>query len=359
MISLPPRYAKIVKVLPGGGMSHTVHCFDANLQRDVVIKSLKTGIAPYRLQDELSALSSIRSRYVVQILDIIKDASGNIIGFVEEYLPGSELIPCASGFSAQDALRALYPIAAGIAEVHGHGRVHRDIKPDNMRYDANGQLKIFDFGLAKDQLSVGTSSFYFSPGFTAPEAFMQIGGLHTYTPAVDVFAFGCVAIWLLNNGSLPSELSSMPPSSPLPSFSFAAIAPTLPPHVTSLLDACLEGDPLARPKMEDLRRVLAGELLRDRHRMVLTQGQQIYTIDKMKRSIRLVWQSTSSITIMYDGIAFSVSAVTGTVMINNAAACVGQRLSGSCVIVLGVDDPSSGLRRASVTADISHPEVTL
>jgi serine/threonine-protein kinase len=202
---------------------------DDNLQRDVVIKSLKPGIAAHRLLDELTALSNIRSRYVVQILDVIRDDNDEIVGFVEEYLPGNPLTPCPVGCAKDEALKAVYPVAAGIAEVHAHGRVHRDIKPDNMRFDANGQLKLFDFGLAKLQTSPGTKSFYFSPGFTAPEAFqVSPTGLHTFTPAVDVFAFASVGIWLLAGGQLPPQLTLIPPALPISGFAFSIIAPGLP-----------------------------------------------------------------------------------------------------------------------------------
>ncbi|PTE08710.1 hypothetical protein C9427_19805 [Mesorhizobium helmanticense] len=65
MIVLPARYSTVIKTLSGGGMSETALCFDGNLQRKVVVKSLKPGIEKHRLMDELSALADIRSKYVV------------------------------------------------------------------------------------------------------------------------------------------------------------------------------------------------------------------------------------------------------------------------------------------------------
>lgn len=357
MISLPARYSKVIGVLHGGGMSDTLHCFDDNLQRDVVVKSLKTGIVPNKLLDELAALSNIRSRYVVQILDIIRDPSGNVVGFVEEFLPGEPLAPCSPGHSKDDALRAVYPVAAGIAEVHAHGRVHRDVKPDNMRFDANGQLKLFDFGLAKLQGAPGTKSFFYTPGFTAPEAFqVSTGGLHTFSSAVDVFAFACVGIWLLNGSVIPPALHAVPPALPVAGFSFLSVSPLLPSGIAALLEACLNSDPVSRPAMEEVRTALADELLRDKHRLLLTQGIQKFVLDQANRQITLSWQTTSTITIIYDGLSFNVTATAGTVMINNSPAMIGQHLSGSHVIVLGDGEPR---HRKSVTADVSHPEVNL
>ncbi|MFN7611457.1 MAG: hypothetical protein ACK5QX_11070, partial [bacterium] len=59
-------------------MSDTWLCDDNNLNRKVVVKAVKFGIAKSKLLDELSALSSIRSKHVVQVLDVIYDAKGEI-----------------------------------------------------------------------------------------------------------------------------------------------------------------------------------------------------------------------------------------------------------------------------------------
>jgi hypothetical protein len=62
------------------------------------------------------------------------------------------------------------------------------------------------------------------------------------------------------------------------------------------------------------------------------------------------------VTIDYDGLSFRVSASSGAVLINNATPSAGYELLGSSVIVLGSGAPAD---RKSVTADVSHPEVTL
>jgi eukaryotic-like serine/threonine-protein kinase len=359
MISLPVRYAKILQTLHGGGMSDTLVCHDDNLQRSVVVKSLKSGIAAQRLLDELKALSAIRSDFVVQVYDVIKDPTGDVVGFVEEHLTGPDLTECVPGCSAHDATKVLYPVAAGITEIHAHGVIHRDIKPENMKQNSSGQLKIFDFGLAKDNTNPGTTSLYFSPGYTAPEAFSAAPhGVHTFSPALDVFAFGCVCIWLLNQKVLPAELFQVPPRLPIPGFTFSALSVAVPPSIASLLDRCIDPNPSARPSMIEIKSALAAEILRDRHRLLLTLGGKEYYVDVTKRSINLKWQG-SSVDISYTGTEFVITSTTGTVMINNGPASAGQKLSGSSIVVLGVDDKTNGLTRASITCDVSHPEVTL
>jgi eukaryotic-like serine/threonine-protein kinase len=64
----------------------------------------------------------------------------------QEYIPGKDPTKAPKPNTPEELLRLIYPIAEGIADVHAHKRVHRDIKRQNMKYDAEGCLKIFDFG---------------------------------------------------------------------------------------------------------------------------------------------------------------------------------------------------------------------
>jgi serine/threonine protein kinase len=351
MIDLPPRY-KPIKELAGGGMSDTWLCSDENLKRNVVVKTLKIGVARSKLLDELSALSAIRSKHVVQVLDVIRDKKGEVCGFVEEFIEGSALT-CVPVHDAPTAMRKLYPIACGVTDIHAHGRLHRDLKPDNMKLDKEGTLKIFDFGLAKLEKSDGTSVLYFSQGFTAPEAFKKDAkGAHVYSYAIDVFAFGAIALWLLNEGQLPSEFYDVPPTVPHAGCDFSGLPCSLPPPVSEMLNATLLTDAAARPAMISVRDVLKRHLLHDRHRMLLTFAGQDYWLDANRRRTNLSFMD-ASISIEYDGLDFRVAALTGYVQINNKVAEVGMMLSGAAVIVLNA---ASGGRR-SVTADVSHPEV--
>jgi serine/threonine protein kinase len=127
-------------------MSEVVVCDDLHLDRKVIVKALAHGTDPRRLLDELAALQAIRSKHVVQIYDVIRDDSGTIFAIVEEYLPGKDLTSLNPPATAIDFLRLVYPIAEGIADIHAHSRVHRDIKRQNMRYDGEGCVKLSTSG---------------------------------------------------------------------------------------------------------------------------------------------------------------------------------------------------------------------
>ncbi|MER8804082.1 protein kinase [Mesorhizobium sp. M0018] len=355
MITLPTRYSKMVMTLSGGGMGETALCFDSNLQRQVVVKSLKPGIEKYRLMDELSALADIRSKYVVQVLDVIHDDL-EIVGFVEEYIEGTDLKPIEASSGTGVALRSLYSIISGISDVHQHGRVHRDIKPDNMKVDSSGVLKIFDFGLAKLSDGAKTKQLFFTPFYAAPEVFIpDSSGNHIFTAAVDIFAFGVTALWLLNAGKLPPELGHVPPSIPKKSLAFNSTDVSVPVEIAYLLNSTLSYDPLERPNAETLRAALGKNLLFDKHRMLITYSGSDHFVDAANRTVTLTAQG-DGVTISYDGLDFVVTQVLGHVRHNNRQVVVGYRLQGAAVIVLG--DPSGDRRlRTSITADISHPEV--
>ena len=91
-----------------------------------------------RILDEVKALSAIRSKHVVQIYDVVKDGSGAVTALVEEFLPGQDLNDILPIKDAGTFLRHVYAIACGLADIHAVGVVHRDIKPNNMKIDAEG-----------------------------------------------------------------------------------------------------------------------------------------------------------------------------------------------------------------------------
>ena len=358
MIILPKRYQLTPMALEGGGMSDAVICRDQHLDRLVVIKSLKQDTDPERLLDELAALQGIRSKHVVQIYDVIKNSADAIHGIVEEYLPGVDLCLVAASLSLIDLLKTLYQIAEGISDIHGHGLIHRDIKPNNMKFDDEGCLKIFDFGLSRlENAGATTTNVVVSPGFGAPELYVAgPSGKVEFTQAVDVYAFGGTAMYLAM-GDLPPDLQQLPPNLPANGADFAVAADGLPGEISSLLNACLESIPANRPSMAKIRDALAKHLLKDRHRALLVSEGQRYVLDSSNRVVRLGAQGLGGLRIRYDGQRFITNEISGYVSVNNMRITDDHEIVGSCVIILG--SPDKGMRRVSITFDVAHPEVTL
>ena len=355
---LPSRYRPTGKTLSGGGMSNAVLCTDTHLDRPVVVKSIKAGVDARRILDELAALQAIRSKHVVEIYDVIRDDGGAITAIVEEYLPGQDLTGVPAPSTSDEFLRLVFPIAEGIADIHKHGRVHRDIKRQNMKYDDEGCLKIFDFGLTRlEAVNASTIGSIGTPGYMAPELFERTtGGTVSFTRAVDVYAFGAT-ILALALGKLPKELRARPPKLPLPLTNFGPLSSGLPPDVAEILEKCFEVKPEQRPGMDEIARIIGLHLLRDRHRALLVSGGRTYVLDHTNRIVQLSVTNQGALTIEYDGLRLVLSDVSGTVAVNNLPASNGDVLPGSCVIVLGTADLAT--RRTMITVDVSHPDVAL
>ncbi|MCY4003415.1 MAG: serine/threonine-protein kinase, partial [Rhodospirillales bacterium] len=317
-MKLPERY-KQVQPQQGGGMSDAVICKDEPLDRLVVIKSLKAGTDQRRLLDELAALQAIRSKHVVQIYDLIRDNNGQVMGIVEEYLSGVDLtqVPPPNNFS--EFIRVAYPVAKGIADIHAHEIIHRDIKRQNMKFDAEACLKVFDFGLARtDSVDANTVGAIGTPGYMAPELFeATAGGKVHFTNAVDTYAFAATLIALVR-GKLPSQMRSIPPPKlPSTTADFRSLSWQLPGEISDALNGCLSTNPAQRPSMSEVAHLFELYMLKDQHRALLVSNGKIHVLDKDNSSVSLNATGRGSLNIRYDGLRFIVKEVQGAVAVNN------------------------------------------
>ena len=353
---IPSRYEFNGEIHSGGqGNVYVFH--DQDLNRLVAIKEANRNADQDTLLNEIRALSGVASKHVVELYDVLFK-EGMIAAIVVEYISGDDLTPFANEpISEEDFLKTLYQVSAGIADMHASVIVHRDIKHNNMKRDAEGIVKIFDFGLAKDYtLDAITLRGHGTHGYRAPElcgAFPAPFGL-----AVDTYAFGALCWWLLE-GDFPHELKQIPPQadSPVPSISSSTSSLTLPTKIVSVIDDALSVDPARRPMMADVRDALAQQLLYGRHRAHLSAGDNEYHLERPGQRVRVKIPGKGAITVRYDGFQFLISDVEGDVFINNGVARSGQLLPAASVITIGGQD--LGSKRVFVAFNISHPEVVL
>ena len=129
-----------------------------------------------------------------------------------EYIEGSTLRAWQVDRPWRDTLRAYLDAARGIAAIHDTGIVHQDIKPDNIRVDRKGIVRVLDFGLAHLEHQIhehvptprrqhSPATFYRggTPGYMAPEQYQP--GVVADARA-DQFAF-CSALWEALHGVIP------------------------------------------------------------------------------------------------------------------------------------------------------------
>jgi serine/threonine-protein kinase len=158
MIAESIAHYRIIKKLGAGGMGEVYLALDTKLDRNVAIKVLpKDSLAEENLKKRLireaQAAAKLDHPNICAIYDVSEADSLTFI--VMQYIEGETLAekmerkPLGVGTALAIAEQA----AEGLAEAHAHGIVHRDIKPQNLMITPRGQLKILDFGLAKQMRS--------------------------------------------------------------------------------------------------------------------------------------------------------------------------------------------------------------
>ncbi|MFJ8633959.1 serine/threonine-protein kinase [Streptomyces sp. NPDC093568] len=240
-----------------GGMGEVWRAYDEMLARQVAVKLLlpqdsdPTATSRFRLEAQTAA--RIDHPNVVGVRDF--GEHDNQLYLVMELVEGDSLAHLLTVSGAQPAervARIAAQAAAGLAAAHRQGIVHRDIKPGNLLLDADGTLKIGDFGIAR---------FMDDPG-AALTATGQIVGTSLYLaperalgrpagPASDVYALGCVLYQLLT-GRPPFQadtavaiLHQHLDAAPVPPRELGVAG--LPPAFESYLLGLLAKDPEHRP----------------------------------------------------------------------------------------------------------------
>lgn len=345
----PSRYT-LYDTNNSGGMGDILYCKDTHLQRDVVIKLLKGDEEQRRLFDEQRSLIQLRSKHVVQLYDVVK--IGEEVGLVLEFIRGDDLVSGSYENDMPGLVETLWQVACGLADIHNEGIIHRDIKPNNIRIDNSGVIKVFDFGLAKKIDNAKTNCVIGTVGFMAPELWKS--GEVKFTTAVDVYAFGYTAMALVN-AKVPRELTEYPPL-PVTQGWIRNCLPLLSPDISNILEQCLAYLPANRPSILEVEQLLRRHMLKDKHKGLIVMGSDVKELNCRNRGAKITSTNGThlkgEITIEYDGYDFKVVAFAGDVAVNNHSIQVGYILPGASVITLGATG-----NRGFVTFDISNPEV--
>ena len=144
----------------GVGASAVVYrAVDLNLRRSVAVKQLKpelSGDARFikLFRSEAHLAGKLDHPNVLTIHDWSADENGDDGGayIVTEYLTGGtlrQLLDRDGVLSVEEAARIGLQVAQGLRAAHGAGLVHRDIKPGNLLFGADGRVRIGDFGIAR------------------------------------------------------------------------------------------------------------------------------------------------------------------------------------------------------------------
>jgi serine/threonine protein kinase len=150
---------EVVAAIGAGGMGEVYRARDTRLDREVAIKVLPDGFARdpdrrLRFEREAKAIATLSHPNVLSIFDT-GEHDGHMF-VVTELLSGETLrerLTKTGPLQLRKAIDTGIQIARGLAAAHEKGLVHRDLKPENVFLLADGQLKILDFGLARQAVT--------------------------------------------------------------------------------------------------------------------------------------------------------------------------------------------------------------
>ena len=161
MIAESIAHYRIIEKLGAGGMGEVYLALDTKLDRKVAIKVLAPDFIAEenlkkRLVREAQAAAKLDHPNICAIYDV--NEADSLTFIVMQYIEGETLADKMERkpLGVSSALAITDQAAEGLAEAHAHGIVHRDIKPQNIMITPRGQLKILDFGLAKQMRSSDT-----------------------------------------------------------------------------------------------------------------------------------------------------------------------------------------------------------
>jgi serine/threonine protein kinase len=223
------RY-RVIEQIGSGGHSVVFKGTDERLSRPVCIKVFsglggESGVGRTSYEhfvQEAFALSRLTHPNTLRIYDFghlgPKDAAGMPLQ-VCEYMNGGTLSNIIREQGRQplaETIRITNAMCAALAEAHGLGIVHRDIKPQNILFGSVGSIrlpKLADFGIAKwtvpeesekqniaedTAIVAGQKLAMYSPSWAAPE---QLAG-QPVSPATDIYSLACVAIYTISGKAI-------------------------------------------------------------------------------------------------------------------------------------------------------------
>ncbi len=267
------RY-RIDEEIGRGGMATVFRAFDRSLERPVAVKVLRPELAAdeeivARFRAEAQAAARLSHPNIVQIYDTGEDAGLHFL--VMEYLPEPDLKTVIRDYAplpAHKVAEVAMQACEALGYAHQHGLIHRDVKPHNILFSADGRAKLADFGIAAaiGERSKG-ASLLGSAHYVSPE---EVHG-NAPTPQSDLYSLGVVMYECLT-GRTPfqgetaeaviSKRVGGPPPAP------RSFNPNLPPAAEHVVLHAMARDANQRYQsagemLADLRRLAAGAPVRE------------------------------------------------------------------------------------------------
>ncbi len=190
------RY-QVIEELGKGGMGRVYRAYDTEIKEHVALKILNPEIAAdesiiERFRNELKLARKVSHRNVCRMHDLGRAENTTFISM--EYVSGEDLknlLKRIGQFTAKRTVHIAAEITEGLAEAHRLGVIHRDLKPQNIMIDRDGNVRIMDFGIARSVKGRGitdTGVIIGTPDYMSPE---QLEGKEADQRS-DIYALGVI-----------------------------------------------------------------------------------------------------------------------------------------------------------------------
>lgn len=202
------RY-EFIEELGIGGMGRVYKVFDKKIKEDVAIKILRPEISEdektiERFGNELKFTRKIVHKNVCRMYDLNDEKGTQYITM--EYVPGEDLkstIVRVGQLTLGKAVSVAKQVCEGLIEAHKLGVVHRDLKPQNIMIDKEGNVRVMDFGIARSLKTKGITAagmMIGTPEYMSPEQ----AEIKETDQRSDIYSLG-VILYEMVAGRLPFE----------------------------------------------------------------------------------------------------------------------------------------------------------
>src|SRR5579859_135352 len=329
MVGQTISHYRILDQIGAGGMGVVYKAYDQQLEREVALKVLPQGLLAdeatrRRFRKEALALARLNHPNIATIFEFGNENGLDFL--VTEYIPGITLdTKLSSGpLATEEVLRLGVQLATGLAEAHGQGLIHRDLKPGNLRVAPDGRLKILDFGLAElaprlrsddvtASLLTQTSEYAGTLPYMAPEQLRGAGA----DARTDLWAAGAVLYEMATGkrafpeSGTPLLINAILNSDPVPT---SQINKKVPRGLDQVALKALQKDPARRYQTalelrSDLERCMAGAFVLQKPRtqaiwpavlilLAVVFGLLGYFVSRTRSSRSAIAQSRTSVAVI-------------------------------------------------------------